>query len=63
VIPFARAKKAFVRLPSQLELNFRDSIVFADHHLDAGRMAIFGKAPAVNPTAMLKKLPEAEIGR
>jgi len=49
-----RKKQIMEELQPQLEINFKESIVFANHHADVHHMEMFGKAVAVNPTSKLK---------
>ncbi len=41
---------------NHLDLDFQQSVVFANHHSDTDHMSLFGEAVAVNPTAKLKQI-------
>ncbi len=52
--PFGERKKELLqKLAPELDLDFAQSIVFANHHTDEAHMELFGKAVAVNPTEPL----------
>jgi phosphoserine phosphatase len=58
--PFGRRKSAILQEAGQeLEIDFSQSVVFANHHSDVHHMRLFGKAVAVNPTGKLKRLATA----
>ena len=55
--PFGQRKKEILlRLQDELDINFRESAVFANHHSDAPHMELFGEAVAVNPTPKLREI-------
>ncbi len=49
-----RKKQILQELQPTLDIEFNNSIVFANHHADLHHMEMFGKAVAVNPTPALK---------
>lgn len=51
-----RKKKILEELQPQLDIDFKESIVFANHHADVHHMGMFGKAVAVNPTPALRRI-------
>lgn len=51
-----RKKQILEKLQPQLKIDFKESIVFANHHADVQHMEMFGKALAVNPTQSLVKI-------
>lgn len=53
-----RKKKILEELQPQLDIDFNNSIVFANHHADVHHMQMFGKAVAVNPTTALKRISQ-----
>jgi HAD superfamily phosphoserine phosphatase-like hydrolase len=55
--PFAQTKKeVLLQFQPELEIDFQESIVFANHHSDVYHMELFGKAVAVNPTSRLQEI-------
>jgi phosphoserine phosphatase len=57
--PFAETKReVLLQFQPQLEINFQESTVFANHHSDVYHMEFFGKAVAVNPTTKLRQIAE-----
>ncbi|NOQ97812.1 MAG: HAD-IB family phosphatase [Calditrichae bacterium] len=55
--PYGKRKsQLLVEHQSELQIQFDESVVFANHHADYHHMALFGKAIAVNPTPKLKLL-------
>ena len=62
VHPFGRRKRDILRgIGPGLNLDFSESVVFANHHSDVYHMRLFGEAIAVNPTRRLRKAA-AEAG-
>lgn len=53
-----RKSKLLMEHQSKLQIQFDESVVFANHHADYHHMKLFGKAIAVNPTAKLKILAQ-----
>jgi len=51
-----RKKQILEKLQPQLDIEFENSIVFANHHADVHHMETFGKVVAVNPTSALKRI-------
>jgi HAD superfamily hydrolase (TIGR01490 family) len=58
-----RKRQILEHLQAQLEIDFDNSIVFANHHADLHHMQMFGKAVAVNPTPALKKSQKIGNGK
>jgi putative phosphoserine phosphatase/1-acylglycerol-3-phosphate O-acyltransferase len=57
--PYGERKKIILEdLGSSLPLNFKNSIVFANHHSDVDHMLLFGTPVAVNPTPGLRKIAQ-----
>ncbi len=57
--PFAQRKKTYLlELAPQLDIDFSQSVVFANHHTDALHMELFGEVVAVNPTPRLYQLAQ-----
>lgn len=55
--PFGQRKKEILlKLQEKLNLRFRESAVFANHHSDAHHMELFGEVIAVNPTPQLREI-------
>jgi HAD superfamily phosphoserine phosphatase-like hydrolase len=55
--PYGKRKTILLQqLKNSLEIDFEESIVFANHHADYDHMNLFGKAVAVNPTPRLKTI-------
>ena len=55
--PFGKRKRTILEsLEKKLELDFKASIVFANHYTDVHHMILFGKVVAVNPAWRLKNL-------
>jgi phosphoserine phosphatase len=58
--PFGIRKRAILEdVRQDLDIDFSQSVVFANHHSDFHHMSLFGKAVAVNPTGKLRKLAAA----
>jgi HAD superfamily phosphoserine phosphatase-like hydrolase len=53
-----RKSQLLVNHQSELQIQFDESVVFANHHADYYHMKLFGKAIAVNPTAKLNVLAQ-----
>lgn len=54
--PYGIRKKMILQRASKaLALNFRESVVFANHHSDIAHMALFGRPVAVNPDRGLQE--------
>lgn len=53
-----RKRQILAELQSELDIDFDNSVVFANHHADVHHMEMFGKAIAVNPTPALKEIAE-----
>ncbi len=54
--PFGKRKQIILEnIKNKLDIDFDNSVVFADHHADVYHMRLFGKAVAVNATHKLKK--------
>jgi len=51
-----RKKQLLVATQKETQIDFDESIVYANHHSDAIHMEMFCKAVAVNPTPALKKI-------
>ncbi len=52
--PYGKLKATLLnRLADSLDIDFRQSIVFANHHSDIAHMELFGTAVTVNPTRKL----------
>jgi HAD superfamily hydrolase (TIGR01490 family) len=51
-----RKKQILQELQPKLNIDFNNSIVFANHHADVHHMEMFGKAVSVNPTPALKRI-------
>jgi len=49
-------KKILQELKVELQIDFQESLVFANHHSDAEHMELFGHPVAVNPTRRLKEI-------
>jgi HAD superfamily phosphoserine phosphatase-like hydrolase len=59
--PYGQRKTAILNnLAEKYSLDFKQSIVFANHHADFDHMLRFQEAVAVNPTIKLKKLAEMQ---
>lgn len=57
--PFAETKReVLLQFQAEPEIDFRESVVFANHHSDVYHMELFGKAVAVNPTPKLRQIAE-----
>ena len=55
--PFGiRKTQILEKLQTELEIDFGESIVFANHHTDADHMKLFGEVVAVNPSLILSKI-------
>ncbi len=55
--PFGERKTTLMKQAvSELEINLKESIVFANHYTDADHMKLFGQAVAVNPDEKLKEI-------
>ena len=55
--PYGERKTAILQqLQQELDIDFDQSVVFANHHTDAHHMALFGQAVAVNPTPRLEQI-------
>jgi HAD superfamily phosphoserine phosphatase-like hydrolase len=55
--PYGKGKTQLLAgLQPHLDLDFENSVVFANHHSDADHLARFGKSVAVNPTPELRKI-------
>ncbi len=53
--PYAQQKRDYLlELAAPLEMDFHQSVVFANHHTDALHMELFGEVVAVNPTPRLE---------
>jgi HAD superfamily hydrolase (TIGR01490 family) len=60
--PFGRRKRYILQgIGQDLDIDFPQSVVYANHHSDVYHMRLFGKAVAVNPTRRLRK-SAAEAG-
>jgi len=54
--PFGKRKQTILeKIQRKLDIDFGNSVVFADHHADIYHMRLFGKAVAVNATPKLRK--------
>lgn len=54
--PFGRRKRIILEnIQKELDIDFDNSVVFADHHADVYHMQLFGKAVAINGTPKLQK--------
>ncbi len=49
-------KKILLELEAELQIDFRESLVFANHHSDVVHMELFAHPVAVNPTRRLKEI-------
>jgi HAD superfamily hydrolase (TIGR01490 family) len=59
--PYGQRKTTILRnLAKKYSLEFKQSIVFANHHADFDHMLLFGEAVAVNPTLKLKKMAKKQ---
>ena len=57
--PYGQRKVQILQgLQTKLDIDFQNSIVFANHHSDVPHMLLFGEAVAVNPTSRLIKFAE-----
>jgi HAD superfamily phosphoserine phosphatase-like hydrolase len=55
--PFGKRKRRILEEAREsLDIDFTESIVFANHHSDAHHMELFGHAVAVNSTRKLRRL-------
>lgn len=58
--PYGASKKEILlRIKDELEIDFHDSVTFANHETDVIYMELFGKATAVNPTDKLRRIAES----
>lgn len=54
--PFGDRKRMILEtVRADLDIDFAESTVFANHHTDIDHMTMFGRAVAVNPTPKLRK--------
>ncbi|MBN1755537.1 haloacid dehalogenase-like hydrolase [bacterium] len=51
-----RKKLLLQKARSLLDIDYTESVVYANHHYDQFHMELFGRAVAVNPTKRLKKI-------
>jgi HAD superfamily phosphoserine phosphatase-like hydrolase len=51
-----RKSQLLIDHQAELEIDFEQSVVFANHHADFDHMKLFGEAVLINPTAKLKTL-------
>ncbi|MBN2544138.1 haloacid dehalogenase-like hydrolase [bacterium] len=57
--PFGERKTQLLKgVAKDLELDFKSSAAFGNHHCDAHHLSLFGEAVAVNPTKDLGKIAE-----
>ncbi|NOX37353.1 MAG: HAD-IB family phosphatase [Calditrichaeota bacterium] len=55
--PYGQQKKLYLlELQSSLEIDFSQSVVYANHHSDVHHMELFAQAIAVNPTPRLQQI-------
>lgn len=58
--PFGLRKRAILEdVRQDLDIDFSESVVFANHHSDVHHMKLFGRPVAVNPTRKLRKVAAA----
>lgn len=51
-----RKKNLLLKLQDELQIDYKSSIVFANHHTDVHHMELFGEVVAVNSTPELKSI-------
>ena len=58
-----RKRKILSNLQKELDIDFSNSVVFANHHIDVHHMELFGGAVAVNPTPKLHNIAQKRSWR